>query len=69
MPKKLKEGTLLDFSLSILSQNIKKLKGDPLRKIRRKFHKAKKTERGPFSLARYSMLRGKTGKTLFGLVR
>ena len=30
MPKKLKGGTLWDFSTSILSENIKKLKGDPL---------------------------------------
>ena len=29
MPKKLKGGTLWDFSTSILSENIKKLKGDP----------------------------------------
>ena len=33
MPKKLKGGTLWDFSTSILSQNIKKLKGDPLGKF------------------------------------
>ena len=30
--KKLKGGTLWDFSTSILSQNIKKCRGDPLRK-------------------------------------
>ena len=30
--KKLKGGTLWDFSTSILSQNIKKMQGDPLRK-------------------------------------
>ena len=29
MPKKLKGGTLWDFSTSILSENIKKLKGGP----------------------------------------
>ena len=29
----------------------------------KKSHNAKKTERGPFGLARYGMLRGKTGKT------
>ena len=33
MPKKLKGGTLWDFSTSILSENIKKLKGDPLVRI------------------------------------
>ena len=32
MPKKLKGGTLWDFPTSILSQNIKKCSGDPLRK-------------------------------------
>ena len=47
--KKLKEGTLWDFPTSILSQNIKKCRGDPLRK--KKFRKkmsrsAKKNERG-----------------------
>ena len=31
MPKKLKGGTLWDFPTSILSQNIKKMQGDPLR--------------------------------------
>ena len=30
---------------------------------RKKSHNAEKTERGPFSLARYCMLRGKRGKT------
>ena len=29
VPKNVKEGTLWDFSTSILSQNIKKLKGEP----------------------------------------
>ena len=32
MPKKLKGGILWDFPTSILSQNIKKMQGDPLRK-------------------------------------
>ena len=32
MPKKLKGGTLWDFPTSLLSQNIKKMQGDPLRK-------------------------------------
>ena len=36
MPKKLKGGTLWDFPTSILSQNIKKMQGDPLRKKNRK---------------------------------
>ena len=67
--KKLKRGTLWDFSTSILSQNIKKMQGGPFEeKIRRKkFRKkmsrsAEKNER-VFGLARYGMLRGKTGKT------
>ena len=32
MPKKMKGGTLWDFPTSILSQNIKKMQGDRLRK-------------------------------------
>ena len=68
--KKLKGGTLWDFSTSILSQNIKKMQGGPFeeKKFRRtKFRKkmsrsAEKNER-VFGLARYGMLRGKTGKT------
>ena len=47
MPKKLKGGTLWDFSTSILSQNIKKMQGGPFREI---FSKSlavpKKNERG-----------------------
>ena len=41
MPKKLKGGTLWDFPTSILSQNIKKMQGGPLRKKipRKKFRK------------------------------
>ena len=46
MPKKLKGGTLWDFPTSILSQNIKKMQGDPLReknfekKIRKKMSRS-----------------------------
>ena len=65
--KKLKGGTLWDFSTSILSQNIKKMQGDPLGK---KFFFGKKVSQcrkkwrgGVFGLARYGLLRGKTGKT------
>ena len=61
--KKLKRGTLWDFSKSILSQNIKKLKGDPFGKVFSKKSQFRKTERGPLSLSRYGMLRGKRGKT------
>ena len=41
MPKKLKGGTLWDFPTSILSQNIKKMQGDPSRKknFEKKFRK------------------------------
>ena len=46
MPKKLKGGTLWDFSTSILSQNIKKLKWDPLRKIFRKSLTVPKKSKG-----------------------
>ena len=62
--EKLKGETLWDFSTSILSQNSKKIEGDPSgEKIRKKSRTMpKKTERGPFSLARYCMLRGKKEK-------
>ena len=48
MPKKLKGGTLWEFSTSILSQNIKKMQGDPLGKIfsKKKSRSAEKNERG-----------------------
>ena len=42
MPKKLKGGTLWDFPTSILSQNIKKMQGDPLRKKNSKKNSEKK---------------------------
>ena len=47
--KKLKGGTLWDFSTSILSQNIKKMQGDPLGKKffrKKKSRSAEKNERG-----------------------
>ena len=47
--KKLKGGTLWDFSTSILSQNIKKMQGDPSGKIffrKKKSRSAEKNERG-----------------------
>ena len=63
--KKLKGGTLWDFPTSILSQNSKKLKGGPLGEKfpEKSLAVPKKMERGPFGLAGYGMLRGKTGKT------
>ena len=66
MPKKLKGWTFWGFSTSILSQNIKKLKGGPFGE---KFFSGKsltmpkKLKGGPFGLTRYGMLRGKTGKS------
>ena len=66
--KKLKGGTLWDFSTSILSQNSKKLKGGPFeeKKFRKKSRSAEKNWKwGPFGLAGYGMLRGKTGKTFW----
>ena len=66
--KKLKGGTLWDFSTSILSQNIKKNAGGTLwgknSFSKKKSRSAeKKWKGGVFGLARYGMLRGKTGKT------
>ena len=65
--EKLKGGTLWDFSTSILSQNIKKMQGGALwgKIFSKKSRSAEKNERGGgvFGLARYGMLRGKTGKT------
>ena len=49
MPKNLKGGTLWDFSTSILSQNIKKMQGDPLGKnffSKKNSRSAEKNERG-----------------------
>ena len=53
MPKKLKGGTLWDFSTSILSQNIKKMQGDPLgKKIPKKMSRSadKNGKGGPLVL-------------------
>ena len=64
--KKLKGGTLWDFLTSILSQNIKKCKGGTLwgkNFFRKSLAVPKKMKGGSFGLARYGMLRGKTGKT------
>ena len=64
--KKLKGGTLWDFSTSILSQNIKKMQGGPFGEklfSKKSLAVPKKIKGGVFGLARYGMLRGKTGKT------
>ena len=56
MPKKLKGETLWDFSTSILSENIKKLKGDPsVKKTQKKSHRAENTPR-EYPLAPLSFL-------------
>ena len=65
MPKKTERGALWDFSTSILSQNIKKIQGGLWGTFfREKVSQCrKKMKGGAFGLARYGMLRGKTGKT------
>ena len=57
--KKTERGALWDFSTSILSQNIKKLKGDPLVDFfsKQSLTMPKKTERGTFSLFRCCVTR------------
>ena len=61
--KKLKWGTLWDFSTSILSQNSKKIEEGTLweKNFPKKVSQCRKKLKG--GLARYGMLRGKTGKT------
>ena len=62
MPKKTERGgTLWDFPTSILSQNSKKMKGDPLVEKNEKSRTMPKNKLkgGPFGLIRYCMLRGK----------
>ena len=64
--KKVKGGTLWDFSTSILSQNIKKMQGGPFGEFffeKKVSQCRKKMKGGVFGLARYGILRGKTGKT------
>ena len=66
MPKKLKGGNLWDFSTPFCRKTSKKMEGDPLRKIffsKKSLAVPKKMKGGAFGLARYGMLRGKTGKT------
>ena len=61
MPRKLKRGKILHFSLSIVAKH-RKIEGGHLVKkmFRKKSHNAKKLKGGPFSLSRFCMLRGKT---------
>ena len=53
MPKKLKGGTLWDFSTSILSQNSKKIEGELFggKKLKKKSHNAEKTGRGTLQVS------------------
>ena len=74
MPKKTeKEDPLGVFNIHSAAKQQKKSKGDPSGKNffpEKKSHKAEKNWKGgPFGLARYGMLRGKTGKKFFGSVR
>ena len=64
--EKTERGNFWDFSTSIVSKNIKKLRGWTLWGnffFERKITLLKKLIEGPFSRSRYSMLRGKRGKT------
>ena len=65
--KKLKGGTLWDFLTSIVAKYQKKMQGGPFGEIffsKKKVSQCrKKWKGGVFGLARYGMLRGKTGKT------
>ena len=62
-----KKEIISHFLTSILSQNIKKLKGGPFGEFffQKKSHNAEKNWTGEtaFSLSRYGVLRGKRGKT------
>ena len=63
----IKGGTLSDFLTSIVAKHQKKIEREPLEeKFRKKVSQCrKKLKGGPFNLARYCMLRAKTGKTFF----
>ena len=66
VPKKTEKGTLWDFPTSILSQNSENNEGETLWEKNffwKKVSMPKKLKGGPFGLARYGMLRWKTGKT------
>ena len=72
MPKKTERRNPLGFSnIHSVAKHQKKCRGDPLRKkiSKKKSEKnvsqcRKKLKGGLFGLARYDMLRGKTGKTI-----
>ena len=66
MPKKTEREDPLGVSnIHSVAKQQKKLKGDPLGKnfSGKSLTMPKKLKGGPFGLARYGMLRGKTGKT------
>ena len=69
MPKKTERGDPLGFfNIHFVAKHQKKCRGGPLGKFffrKKKSRSAEKNERGEgvFGLARYGMLRGKTGKT------
>ena len=65
--KKLKGGTLWDFSTSILSQNIKKMQGTLWGKFF--FRSAEKNERGSLWSRAVWYVTRKNRKSLFGSVR
>ena len=64
--EKLKGGPFGTFQHPFCCKTSKKCRGDPLEKFFRKKSLAvpKKMKGGVFGLARYGMLRGKTGKTI-----
>ena len=63
--RKTERGILWGFSTSILTQNSKQIEGGPFgeKNPKKSLAVPKKIKRGPSGLARYGMLRGKTGKT------
>ena len=66
MPKKLKGGTLWDFQHPFCRKTAKKLKGGAFGEFffpEKSLTMPKKLKGEPFGLARYGMLRGKTGIT------
>ena len=67
MPKKTERGDSLGFfNIHSVAKHQKKCRGDPLGKIffrKKSLAVPKKMKGGVFGLARYGMLRGKTGKT------
>ena len=58
----MRQGDPLKFFIHYVA-NHQKIEGDPSGFFSKKGLNAEKTERGPFSVARYCLLRGKKGKT------